>query len=167
MEMIVEVSIYSANLFGCFLNLWDPWFKFFLLVQIVEPRLSSSSMPAEIGEVGCDVNFGWQKWFVHIGIRNIVLLQQCPSFFSHPGEVSEFDGEFELRRERLEEFFQVFRIVLIARGELDQKASQFPIQLQRLHDLQKCFQILFDIVFEAKHLFMSYNLRHFGCKHEI
>jgi len=62
-------------------------------------------VPAEVGGVGGEVDFGWEEGFVDDGVGDVVLFEELPGFGAHPGGVAELDGESEVCGEDLEERF--------------------------------------------------------------
>ena len=103
--MVVEVAVEVFDFFrGCF-DLGDPGFEFFWGVAVVEPGASAVAMPAEVGGVCGEVDFGWEEGFVDDGVGDVVFFEELPGFVAHPGGVAEFDGELEVFGENLEEGF--------------------------------------------------------------
>jgi len=81
-EVVVEVAVESLDFFGGCFDFWDPGFEFVWGVSVVEPGASAVAVPAEVGGVGGEVDFGWEEGFVDDGVGDVVLFEEFPGFVS-------------------------------------------------------------------------------------
>jgi hypothetical protein len=88
--------------------------------MIVVPGSLATAVPPNVSEVGSHMHLWSQKWLVYNCVGNIVLGKSPPGLVSEPGFVPEFYGILETVWEQREEFFEMVRVILVFRWQLNE-----------------------------------------------
>jgi len=102
MKMVIKITINLGNLILCSFDAGKPGLKFREGIMIIIPEVCSMSMPAKIGNIGCEMNFWGEEGFINDTVSNLVFGKEAPGIIPHPREIPEFHHKVIAFRQDLE-----------------------------------------------------------------